>query len=473
MAIFSLNHTPVGRTTHAPGSASLYARYITRSEACNVILGERMPIDGKLNAWLDAEEKGDRKNARVIDKVIVALPLELTRDQNIELLQAFGERMTEGRASWMAAIHDGPADANNPHAHMIFRDRDIATGRRVMLTSQPGSTQRFRDAWEQETNIALERAGREERVDKRSLADQGIAREPQIHVGAGAMALAEKNHEFRSAEKEISRLIDGAPSIVTVNYPVIDEGKTRFEENEERKARNREREEEQQRGLASNGPTRPEDARHHLMHAANNAAARAEELYRRRFRQPLEALADDGDPITAIVREHLEERKAAKKPFWEIDDEGLRDRPTEYSNHPQARGFPARPPRTPPRRGPYPGGPGRITYDPVPPKIEKGEGDAPERQPRRGASNLLAGAGLALVGRIAESLEGLFGGRTGQEIERDEGIMAEERTVQQKAQQHVAEKQTREAQEAEHLRKAWLDHYLAQRDRERHHDRGR
>jgi hypothetical protein len=466
MAIFSVNHTPIGRSKHPPGSASLYARYITRNEACTVILGERMPVDGKLNAWLDAQEQGDRKNARVIDKVIVALPLELTRDQNIELLQAFGERMTAGRASWMAAIHDGPGNADNPHAHMIFRDRDVATGRRVMLTSEPGSTERFRDAWEQEANLALERAGRAERIDKRSLADQGIAREPQIHVGAGAMALAEKNHEFRSAEKEITRLIDGAPSIVTVNYPAIDEGKTRFEENEERKARNREREEEQQRSLAANGPTRPETIRHEAMHAANAAATRAEELYRRRFRQPLEALADDGDPISAIVRQHLEERKAAKKQFWEVDED-LRDRPTEYSNHPHARGFAAR--FSAPRRGPYPGGPGKITYDPVPNKQEKGEGDAPAREPRRGAASLLGGAGLAFVGRIAESLESLFEGRTGLEREKDEGIMAEERKVEQK----VAEQQRQQESESEHLRKAWLDHYLAQRDRERHHDRGR
>jgi hypothetical protein len=342
-----------------------------------------------------------------------------------------------------------------------------------MMTTEAGSTQRFRDAWEQEANIALERAGREERIDKRSLTDQGIDREPQIHVGAGAIALAEKNHEFRSTQKEISRLVDGAPSIVTVNYPVIDEGKTRFEENEERKARNREREEEQQRSLTSNGPTRPEAERHQAMQASNYAAARLEELYRKRFRQPSEALADDGDPIAVIVRQHLEERKAAKKRFWEIDDDGLRDRPTEYSDHPHARGFPARPPRSPPRRGPYAGGPGKITYDPVPAKLEKGKADKGERQPRRGVPTLLAGAGLALIGKIADSLESLFEGRSGQEIERDEEIMAEERKVDQKAQQHVTEQQRRETGEAEQLRKAWLDHYLAQRDRERHHDRGR
>jgi hypothetical protein len=58
----------------------------------------------------------------------------------------------------------------------------------------------LRDAWEQEANIALERAGREERVDKRSLQDQGIDREPQLHVGAGA----EKLRPDRTAEPRAS-----------------------------------------------------------------------------------------------------------------------------------------------------------------------------------------------------------------------------------------------------------------------------
>src|SRR5262249_49457227 len=156
MAIFSLHHSFVGRTTHPAGAAGAYARYMTRNETCTVILGERMPLDGKVYAWLDDQEKNDRKNARVIDRVTVALPAEFSRDQNIELLHDFGERMSQGRTPWMAAIHDGPGDADNPHAHIIFRDRDVESGRRVMMTTEAGSTERFRQGWEEEVNKALE-----------------------------------------------------------------------------------------------------------------------------------------------------------------------------------------------------------------------------------------------------------------------------------------------------------------------------
>src|ERR1700759_1297741 len=108
MAIFSLNHSFIGRSKHPAGAAGDFAKYITRPGACTEVVGERMPTArGPMISWLDKEEQSDRKNARVIDKVIVALPNELAHDQNVELLRAFGERMTKGRASWAAAIHDG------------------------------------------------------------------------------------------------------------------------------------------------------------------------------------------------------------------------------------------------------------------------------------------------------------------------------------------------------------------------------
>src|ERR1044071_3715619 len=130
MAIFSLNHRTVGRSTHKPRTASFNARYVTNPRSCTEILGARMPTDREeLFAWLDREEASDRRNARVIDKVIIALPIELSHDQNVELVEAYAERMTQGRASWVAGIHDGPGDAHNPHAHILFRDRDFETGK--------------------------------------------------------------------------------------------------------------------------------------------------------------------------------------------------------------------------------------------------------------------------------------------------------------------------------------------------------
>jgi hypothetical protein len=239
MAIFSLHHSTVGRTTHSPGTASAHAYYITRPDACTQVLGARMPVDrGELCAWLDEQEQVDRKNARVIDKVMVALPVELTHEQRAELVKDFCEGMSQGRAPWVAAIHDGPGDADNPHAHIIFRDRDFETGKRVMLLSEAGSTERLRVAWEQDTNEALEWAGLDIRVDRRSLEDQGIAREPEIHVGPAVRELTSRGERPESGPHELTRLIEGERLKVTIDYEAIDQGRTRIEENEERRARN-------------------------------------------------------------------------------------------------------------------------------------------------------------------------------------------------------------------------------------------
>jgi hypothetical protein len=75
VAIYSLHLRSVGRTTHAPRTAGAHIRYITRPEARADLLAGRMP--GERNAarrWLDREERRDRQNARVIDKLTVALP---------------------------------------------------------------------------------------------------------------------------------------------------------------------------------------------------------------------------------------------------------------------------------------------------------------------------------------------------------------------------------------------------------------
>jgi MobA/MobL family len=510
MAIFSLHHSFIGRSTHPAGAAGVYVRYITRSEACTVIQGERMPLDRKVYAWLAEQEKSDRKNARVIDRVVVALPGELSRDQNIELLQEFGERMTEGRTPWMAAIHDGPGDADNPHAHIVFRDRDFETGRRVMLTTEAGSTQRFRQAWEEEVNKALERAGLEMRVDRRSLADQGIDREPQLHVGAGAQRLAEREHEFRSNEKQVTRLIHGTPTEVTVNYPAIDEGRTRFEENEARKLRNWVRAQEQ---LALNGPARPEGLP--PMERVAQATLRLDGRYRGAMRSG-ELPAEDGDPITAVIREHMAEREqrtadqrkpnelviksellppvngygSSAGPFG--DDEELKRRKEEFEKVKELPGgvqlLRARDylnALTWERGEPAPTDKELLTYlewaevNRIPLGKEgrqraaerrASEGDDPkERAPRRDAADLVAGAGLAAIGRIADSLETLFDGRSAQQIERDEKMAGEKRTIEQ----ITEEQQRKQEAEAGKWRQIELELYLAQRDRERHIDRGR
>lgn len=230
VAIYSLHHSSVGRSTHAPGTAGAHVGYITRAGSQAEVIAERMPLaalgrsGGQARAWLDEQEAGDRKNGRVIDKVMVAIPRELSAEQQLDLVRGFAEEVTLGRAPWLAAVHrDHP---ENPHAHIVIRDKDPETGKRVAGLSEKGSTDRLREAWERHANLALERAGQEARIDRRSLKDQGVDREPTIHVGPQANAIERQGKELPSQVRLDRRGRE-------IRYPDIDRGTSRARHNGE------------------------------------------------------------------------------------------------------------------------------------------------------------------------------------------------------------------------------------------------
>lgn len=192
---------------------------------------------GAARAWLNQQEAEDRKNGRVIDKVMLALPRELPVAEQAALVRAFAEEVTQGRASWLAAIHQDHPE--NPHAHLVIRDRDPETGKRVAGLSEKGSTELLRETWERHANRALEIAGRDERIDRRSLRAQGLTREAQVHVGPRAQAIErqKKRAESRARTVKIARPKAGGAKVREVRYPEIDGGKTRAQHNAEIRAR--------------------------------------------------------------------------------------------------------------------------------------------------------------------------------------------------------------------------------------------
>jgi hypothetical protein len=252
MAIYSLRLAPIGRTTQKrPFTAAAHIRYITRKGAVSHHLAERMPeAPSKAMRWLRAQERDDRANARVADKLVIALPLELSRQQQIQLMWSFAEDLTQGRASWFAAIHANGKDRDNPHCHLLVRDRDVRNGRRVVMFSagqkeasqraakgmpRPTTLRMIREMWARHANAALEQAGRPERIDHRRLVDQGVYRHAQIHEGPNIRAMHKRGVRPKSAERVRRRGAlrkNGTPATRVVRYPDIDQGQTRVEYNE-------------------------------------------------------------------------------------------------------------------------------------------------------------------------------------------------------------------------------------------------
>lgn len=234
MAIYSCNLASIGRTTHAAGTAGAHLRYIAREGAEPILEAHAIPIEpARARTWMDRAEAADRKNARVLDKVRLALPRELTPEQRQALVREFCEGVTGNRVPWMFAIHQEGKDAHNPHAHVVIRDRDLDTGKRVLRLSdsakdraaagmEPKAVEWIRAQWEDHANRALERAGQEARIDRRTLAAQGIERDPTIHIGPRAA------HIDGQVQRPISKVVtDGRGR--QIDYPMIDAGRTRRE----------------------------------------------------------------------------------------------------------------------------------------------------------------------------------------------------------------------------------------------------
>lgn len=101
MAIYSFRLSPIGKTTQKrPFTAAAHIRYISRKQAMTIGLAERMPQSAsRASRWMRAQERADRDNARVADKMIIALPRELSLEDQIKLVHGFAERLTEGKAS--------------------------------------------------------------------------------------------------------------------------------------------------------------------------------------------------------------------------------------------------------------------------------------------------------------------------------------------------------------------------------------
>ena len=171
------------------------------------------------NAVDAAEEKSTAQTAR---RIIMALPKELTREQNIELIRNYCQTsFVDCGMIADFAVHDD--EEGNPHAHVLLTMRSLnehgewnpktrtefvldENGERIQTASgkykrrcvswdgwnDRGNCEIWRHEWEVMQNAALEKAGREERIDMRSFARQGVELAPSVHLGPAATAMERK-----------------------------------------------------------------------------------------------------------------------------------------------------------------------------------------------------------------------------------------------------------------------------------------
>ena len=162
--------------------------------------------------WNKAEESETRKNSTVAREFEVALPDELNTDQRQELAHALAVELVKNhRCAVDVAIHEPgkEGDTRNHHAHILCTTRRLGPGgfgdkTRELDDRTSGAIEikLWRERWAEMTNDALARAGRTERVDHRTLAAQGIDRDPTIHLGPAATAIERRG---QTSQKTLNR----------------------------------------------------------------------------------------------------------------------------------------------------------------------------------------------------------------------------------------------------------------------------
>ncbi|PWW10122.1 MobQ family relaxase [Mangrovibacter plantisponsor] len=121
--------------------------------------------------WNAVEASEKRKDARLAKEFKIALPAELTPEQNIELTTAFVlEHFTKQGIIADVVIHD--INGHNPHIHIMGTTREILStgfGKKVREWDKPETLDSWRKGWQNICNGFLELYGHDERVDHRSI----------------------------------------------------------------------------------------------------------------------------------------------------------------------------------------------------------------------------------------------------------------------------------------------------------------
>mgnify|MGYP000137522270 FL=1 len=192
--------------------------------------------------WNSVELYEKAGNAQLAREIDAALPIELSREEQIRLVREYCSSQFVSRGMCVDfAIHD--TDSGNPHCHIMLTMRPLdergawaakskkeydldENGERIRLPSgrykthkvdltgwnDKGNALLWRKAWADTSNAYLERAGSPERIDHRSNAERGIDELPTVHMGVAACQMEKKG--IATEKGELNRNIQKANRLI-------------------------------------------------------------------------------------------------------------------------------------------------------------------------------------------------------------------------------------------------------------------
>lgn len=184
--------------------------------------------------WNSVEMIEKHKKAQLAREIEIALPNELSREEQIALAKRFCQKafVDEGMCADVC-IHNPPSENENVHAHIMLTMRPFnedgswgdkqkkeyildKDGKKIYDKkkrqykcnsipatdwSQQTKAEEWRTLWEVMTNMALEQNQIDKKVDRRSYKRRGVEQIPTIHMGVEASQMEQKGIPTERGER--------------------------------------------------------------------------------------------------------------------------------------------------------------------------------------------------------------------------------------------------------------------------------
>lgn len=188
------------------GEEKFYSR--TVAPETHILAPNHSPewVFNRQKLWNEVENAELRINSQVAREVQIALPLELSNEQQTELTKNFIQDVFVSRGM-VADIGIHRDHAENPHAHVMLTTREITPDGFTTKNRDWNSKEylkNVREQWANYVNKELELTGSKERIDHRSHADRELSILPTKHVGVKAKALSEKGYSIDSVTENLA-----------------------------------------------------------------------------------------------------------------------------------------------------------------------------------------------------------------------------------------------------------------------------
>lgn len=156
-------------------------------------------VQDRNRLWNEVEKSETRKNSQLAREFNVALPRELSNEQQTELIKNYvqTEFVNKGMIADIAIHRD---DKDNPHAHVMLTTREISEEGFTVKNrdwNDRALLNQWREQWSAHANKSLEKAGIQERISHLSHEARGMEQLPTVHLGhvAAAMEKEGKNSD--------------------------------------------------------------------------------------------------------------------------------------------------------------------------------------------------------------------------------------------------------------------------------------